>query len=97
MLQDRPHCKERASTITSSVATSGSVGDPGGGFFVFDGVMVLAAGSVLPHRQDVYHKFGLVGKGELISASSRKRPKCVDTILLAAIPQRCKRLVGLPA
>jgi hypothetical protein len=34
--------------------------DPRGGFFVFDGVMVLAAGSVLPHRQDVYHKFGLV-------------------------------------
>jgi hypothetical protein len=34
---------------------------PRGGFFVFDGVMVLAAGSVLPHRQDVYHKFGFVG------------------------------------
>jgi hypothetical protein len=33
--------------------------NPRGGFFVFDGVMVLPAGSVLPHRQDVYHKFGL--------------------------------------
>jgi len=27
---------------------------------VFDGVTVLGADSVPPHRQDVYHKFGLV-------------------------------------
>jgi hypothetical protein len=45
--------------------------DPRGGFFVFDGVMVLAAGSALPHRQDVYHKFGLVRVSQFPLRSER--------------------------
>jgi hypothetical protein len=57
--------------IGSPVTTSSNVRRSKGRVFVFDGVMILAAGSVLPHRQDVYHKFGLVRVSQFPLRSER--------------------------
>jgi hypothetical protein len=47
------------------------VDDPRGGFFVFDGVMVLAAGLVLPDRQDVFFNCAVCVKLFWLCVTSR--------------------------
>jgi hypothetical protein len=45
--------------------------DPRGAFFVFDGVMVLAAGSVLQDRQDVFFNCAVCVKLFRLCVTSR--------------------------